>query len=320
MKIIVTGGAGFIGSNLVSALNNRGETEILIVDHLDHPSKRANLEALKYERYMDKEEFREAVQKQAIPVPEIVFHLGACTSTLENNREYLYENNFLYTRELCLWSIKHNARFVYASSASVYGDGSLGFSDDEKLISSLQPLNLYAWSKYLFDKWAMEEGLLKIIVGIRYFNVYGPREDHKGEMRSVVNKAYDEICSTSRIRLFKSYRQEYRDGEQKRDFIYVRDAVDVTLYLAEQRNVGGIFNCGTGLPRTWLDLAYAVFNAMSSEPNIVFIDMPEQIRDKYQYYTCADLTKLRATGYKKEFTSLEEGVRDYVQNWLMKRK
>lgn len=320
MKIIVTGGAGFIGSNLVTVLNSRGENDILIVDHINDPRKKQNLDALQYTQYMDKREFLEALQNGDIPQPKVVFHLGACTSTMENNKDYLYENNFLYTTELCLWSVKYGARFVYASSASVYGDGALGFSDDEKLIFRLQPLNPYAWSKYLFDKWALDEGLLKTIVGIRYFNVYGPREDHKEEMRSVVNKAYTEICSTGKLRLFKSYRQEYKDGEQKRDFIYVKDAVDVTLYLAEQKKLAGIFNCGTGVPRTWLNLAHAVFKAMSCEPNIVFIDMPEQIRDKYQYHTSAELTKLRASGYKKKFTSLEEGVQEYVQNWLMKRK
>lgn len=320
MKIIVTGGAGFIGSNLVTALNRRGENDILIVDHINDPRKKQNLDVLQYTQYMDKREFLEALRKGNIPYTKVVFHLGACTSTLENNKDYLYENNFLYTKELCLWSVKHGARFVYASSASVYGDGTLGFSDDEKLILRLQPLNLYAWSKYLFDKWALDKGLLKTIVGIRYFNVYGPRENHKEEMRSVVNKAYTEICSTGKLRLFKSYKQEYKDGEQKRDFMYVKDAVDVTLYLAEQKKLTGVFNCGTGVPRTWTNLAHAVFKAMSCEPNIVFIDMPEQIRDKYQYHTSADLTKLRASGYKKKFTSLEEGVREYVQNWLMKQK
>jgi ADP-L-glycero-D-manno-heptose 6-epimerase len=224
----------------------------------------------------------------------------------------------MYTRELCEWALEVGARFVYASSAATYGDGSLGYSDSDEVTPHLKPLNPYGQSKQMFDVWAMETGVLEKIAGLKYFNVYGPWEDHKGDMRSLVHKAYGQLKREGRITLFKSYRPEYRDGEQERDFVHVSDAVAVTLFFCDHPEVGGLFNCGTGKERNWIDLANAVFAAAGLPPRIEFIDMPEVIRDKYQYHTCADLAKLRAAGYKAPFLSVEEGVRSYVQEYLAK--
>ncbi len=317
MKFIVTGGAGLIGSNVIIALNLRGETDILVVDNLT-PAKEKNLATLKYTEYMDKVEFRQKMLNGEISPAETVFHLGACSSTTETDEEYLKDNNFLYTKQLCQWCLENNTRFIYASSAATYGDGSLGYSDSDELTPSLKPLNLYGESKQMFDIWALENNLLDRIVGLKYFNVYGPNEDHKGPMRSVINKSYSQILETGEIGLFKSYRPEYNDGEQERDFVYVRDAVAVTLFFHDNQDVSGLYNCGTGKARSWVDLAKALFTAMNIEPNIKFIPMPEEIKDKYQYHTEADNSKLRQAGFNKEWTSIEAGVKDYVEVYLKK--
>ncbi len=315
---IVTGGAGFIGSNLVHALNERGETDILVVDHLNHPDKRRNLERLRFRDFADKEEFRKSLREDRLPAASGVFHLGACSSTTEMNEAYINDNNYLYTRELCEWSLRSGARFVYASSAATYGDGSLGYSDSDEATPALKPLNPYGRSKQMFDLWALSTGALRRIAGLKYFNVYGPWEDHKGDMRSLVHKAYGQMMREGRITLFRSYRPEYRDGEQVRDFIHVSDAVAATLFFFDRPEACGLFNCGTGKARTWIDLANAVFSAAEVAPRIEFIEMPEAIRDKYQYHTCADLAKLRAAGYAAPFLSIEEGVRRYVREYLSK--
>lgn len=318
--IIVTGGAGFIGSNVVRAFNRRGISEILVVDHLNHPKKEQNLKSLKYIDFLDKTDFRRKLQTLAVPTAQGVIHLGACSSTTETNAGYLEENNFLYTKELCEWSLGKGARFVYASSAATYGDGSKGYDDDEDSIPNLEPLNLYGMSKQKFDLWALDTGVARSIAGIKYFNVFGPGEDHKGEMRSLVNKAYRQIVEEGSIRLFKSHRPDYRDGEQKRDFVYVEDAVAVTLYFFDNRQISGIFNCGTGRARTWIDLAKSLFTAMNRPPQIEFIEMPESIRDKYQYFTEARVSKLRSSGYVKPFQSIEQGVEKYVRDYLTQLK
>jgi ADP-L-glycero-D-manno-heptose 6-epimerase len=242
--------------------------------------------------------------------------MGACSSTTETDRDYLRDNNFLYTKELADACLEKNIRFIYASSAATYGDGSLGFSDDLDLVPRLEPLNPYGRSKQDFDLHALREGLFDRIVGLKYFNVYGPREDHKGEMRSVVHKAHGQILEKGRLGLFRSYRPEYGDGEQKRDFIYVKDAVDMTLFFLDHPEIGGLFNCGSGKSRSWLDLAHAVFAAMGRDPLIDFIEMPEEIRERYQYFTEADMGKLHRAGYENTLFSLEEGILDYVRGYL----
>jgi len=318
-RIIVTGGAGFIGRNLLAALNERGERDILVVDHLGTSEKWRNLVGLDFEDYLDKDDFVSDVVSGGLPPAAAVFHLGACTSTTERNAGYLVENNYRYTRQLCEWCLNHDVRFIYASSAATYGDGGLGYSDSDDLLPRLRPLNIYGYSKHMFDLWALRCGLFDRIVGLKYFNVYGPGEDHKGDMRSVVNKAYHQILETGEVRLFRSHRPEFKDGEQLRDFIYVKDAVAVTLWFYDRPDLSGLYNCGTGRARTWNDLARAVFDAMGREPNIRYIDMPEELREKYQYFTQADVSKLRRAGFTAPFTSLEEGVRDYVVNHLAGR-
>jgi len=315
-RFIVTGGAGFIGSNLVAALNSRGEKNIVIVDRLNHEAKRRNIAGLEFRSFEDKDEFRRRVLAGAADRADTVFHLGACSSTTETNEAYLMDNNTQYSMDLCRWCRGNGTRFIYASSAATYGDGSNGYSDDPRLIPTLRPLNLYGLSKQRFDMWVVEQGLLGEVAGLKYFNVYGPREDHKGDMRSVVNKAYAQVLEAGEITLFRSHRPGWRDGEQERDFVFVRDAVNVALHFHDNPGVGGIYNCGTGAARTWLDLARAVFDAMGVPPRIRFTDMPEVIRDKYQYHTCAETDRLRGAGYSAPFTSIEDGVADYVRGYL----
>lgn len=315
-SFIVTGGAGFIGSNLVRALNQRGYTDIIVVDHLNHPAKQRNLDRLTYKSYYDKTEFRSMLRGGNVPAVGGVCHIGACSSTLETNESYLTDNNFQYSVDLCQWALKVGARFVYASSAATYGDGAYGYVDDESATSVLKPLNAYGRSKQMFDMWAIENGAIAKIAGLKYFNVYGPGEDHKQAMRSLINKAYAQVKSEGRIRLFRSHRPDFRDGEQERDFVYVEDAVAQTLFLFDHPEISGLFNCGSGQSRTWLDLAKALFAAMELPPKIEFVDMPEEIRANYQYHTQADLTKLRRAGYTAPFISVEEGVRRYVTEYL----
>jgi len=315
-KIIVTGGAGFIGSNLVAELNARGEKDILIVDHLGSSEKWKNLRGLQFEGFQDKKEFRENFLNDLVEPAEIVFHLGACSATTETDADYLMDNNYLYTRALCEWSLTNESRFIYASSAATYGNGEQGYSDDDAVTPTLTPMNMYGYSKQLFDLWAMEHGLFNEIAGLKYFNVYGPNEYHKGDMRSVVHKAFEQIRDTGGASLFKSYRPDYADGEQVRDFIYVKDAVNVTLFFMENPDAAGLFNCGTGKARSWNDLAKSVFAALNKKSNIKYIEMPEHLKNQYQYHTEAVMQKLKAAGYAKPFQSLEDGVRDYVQNHL----
>jgi ADP-L-glycero-D-manno-heptose 6-epimerase len=317
--IIVTGGAGFIGSALIAALNKRQITDILVVDQLASDEKWKNLRNLSFADYVEKDDFLEMVLENKISPPvEALFHLGACTSTTETNASYLIKNNYEYTKLLAQWATDADIRFIYASSAATYGDGSAGFSDDEGQIDKLRPLNMYGYSKQLFDLWARRTGLLKKIVGLKYFNVFGPNEYHKADMRSFVIKAFEQITTKGKVGLFKSYKSEFKDGEQKRDFIYVKDTADMTLFFLDNPQITGLFNIGTGQPRSWNDLVKAVFAAMGKEPNIEYIEMPNSIRSQYQYYTCADITKLRKAGYDKKTTSLKDAIKDYVQNYLRK--
>jgi len=318
--IIVTGGAGFIGSAIIAALNKRGVTDILVVD--EHgKDKCKNLVNLSFADYVEKNDFLKTVVDRKISTGvESVFHMGACSDTTETNAEYLEKNNCRYTETLARWATGGNIRFIYASSAATYGDGSKGFSDDEGKIEQLQPLNLYGHSKQRFDLWARGMNLLKKIVGLKYFNVFGPNEYHKGNMRSFVIKAFEQINAAGKVRLFKSCNSDYADGQYKRDFLYIKDAVDMTLFFYDNPKVNGIFNIGAGQARTWNDLAKAVFAAMGKSAKIEYIEMPQSIRNQYQYFTQADITKLRKAGYKNQITSLEDAVKDYVQNYLQNSK
>ena len=315
---VVTGGAGFIGRNVVAELNRRGEERILIVDDLGSDERWKNLRGLKFEEIVGIEEFRESFLGDRLPATKAVYHLGACSATTETDADYLLDNNTRYTRELCEWCLAKGTRFVYASSAATYGDGAQGYSDADAATPGLVPLNMYGMSKHLFDLWALRSGTLGKIAGLKYFNVYGPGEDHKGDMRSVIHKAYGQIRETGAVKLFKSYKPDYKDGEQVRDFVYVKDAVDLTLFCGENSKASGLFNCGTGQARSWNDLAKAVFAAMGRTPKIEYIEMPETLRGKYQYFTQAEMGKLCAAGYAKPFTALEDGIREYVQGWLAK--
>jgi ADP-L-glycero-D-manno-heptose 6-epimerase len=317
--IIVTGGAGFIGSAIIAALNQRQLTDILVVDQLGDDQRWKNLQNLSFADYVEKDDFLEMIIEDKFDSSmETVFHLGACSDTTETNASYLIKNNYEYSKLLAQWATRANARFIYASSAATYGDGSIGFSDDENGIGRLRPLNMYGYSKHLFDLWAYRTGLLKKIVGLKYFNVFGPNEYHKASMRSFCLKAFEQIQATGKVCLFKSYRSEYNDGEQMRDFIYIKDAVEMTLFFMDNPRLSGLFNIGTGEPRTWNDLVIAVFVGMGRKPNIEYIEMPESIRHQYQYYTCAEIAKLRHAGYNKKTTPLEDAIKDYVQNYLQK--
>ena len=284
--IIVTGGAGLIGSAVVWKLNELGREDIVIVDHLGSGDKWRNLAALRFRDYVEKDRFLALLEGPMDSEPvEAIIHLGACSSTTERDASYLVDNNFEYSKRLAIFAMKRGARFIYASSAATYGDGSLGFSDDEDMLSRLRPLNAYGYSKQLFDLWLQRNGFLGKVVGLKYFNVFGPNEHHKGEMRSVVLKAFEQIVESGGMTLFRSHHHDYNDGEQLRDFVYVKDAADMTLFFLESTFANGIYNIGTGTARSWNDLASALFSALGRQANLSYIDMPEQIRSRYQYYT-----------------------------------
>ncbi|MGA7836631.1 MAG: ADP-glyceromanno-heptose 6-epimerase, partial [Ignavibacteriaceae bacterium] len=251
---------------------------------------------------------------------DTIVHMGANSSTTEKDADHLMENNFEYTKKLALYSINKDIRFIYASSAATYGDGSLGFDDKDEICKTLRPLNMYGYSKNLFDIWALKKNMLDKIVGIKYFNVFGPNEFHKGDMRSVVHKAFEQIRDTGKVRLFKSRHKDYKDGEQKRDFVYIKDAVDMTLFFMDNKGKNGLYNVGSGKARTWNDLVTALFNAVGKPVNIEYIDLPDHLSDKYQYFTEANLDKIKKVGYTTQISSLEDGVTDYVKNYLVPDK
>ncbi len=316
--IVVTGGAGFIGSAIVWELNNRGYHEIMVVDRLGTEKKWRNLRNLEIADYWDKQEFLAMAGNDDLPVkPEAILHLGACSATTQEDADYLMRNNYQYTKYLARYALEHDVRFIYASSAATYGDGELGYRDDHNLLSQLRPLNKYALSKYAFDLHALHNGWLDKIVGLKYFNVYGPNEYHKGEMRSVIHKSFGQAQNNGKIRLFKSHREDCAHGEQKRDFLYVKDAVNMSLFFLENPDVNGIFNIGCGEARSFNHLARAVFKTLDLPENVEYFDMPADIRDRYQYFTEADISKLREAGYEKEIHTLEEGVADYLNNYLL---
>jgi len=310
-KFIVTGGAGLIGSNIVRELNQMEETDILIVDHLGNSEKWKNLLDLKYKDYLEKDDFLNRIQN-GNPFKKYthIIHMGACSSTTETNASYLIQNNFEYTKVLCEYSLSNETDFIYASSAATYGDGANGY-DDRMDISNLRPLNMYGYSKHMFDIYARQKGISDKITGLKYFNVFGFGEAHKNDMRSVVLKGYEQIKSTGSLNLFKSYNSDYADGEQKRDFLYVKDAARITLFLLLEKKYG-LFNLGRGIAETWNDLARALFKAMNLPVNINYVEMPESLRPKYQYYTKAETDKLLTAGYEEGFTSLENAIAEYV--------
>jgi len=319
--VVVTGGAGFIGSAIVWKLNQLGENKIIIVDELGVDDKWKNLVPLKFEDFIHKDDFISMIIDRDIAFEiDAVIHMGANSSTTEKDADHLFSNNYLYTKELAAYCVEKNIRFVYASSAATYGDGSLGFDDDENKLETLRPLNMYGYSKQLFDLWAKRNGVFDKIVGLKYFNVYGPNEYHKGDMRSVVHKAFEQIRDTGKVRLFKSLNSKYKDGEQLRDFIYIKDAVDMTLFFLDKPNVNGLFNLGTGKARTWNDLVSAIFKSLNKEVLIEYIDLPEPLQEKYQYFTEANMNKIKKAGFNSSITNLEEGVADYVKNYLLDKQ
>lgn len=316
--IIVTGGAGMIGSAFVWKCNQEGLDDIWIVDHLAESEKWKNLVGLRYTEYYHKDAFLEIVLESRLPNNvKAIIHLGACSATTEKDGDYLMENNYRYTRILAQWAIEHGIPFIYASSAATYGDGNLGFRDDHTQLHSLQPLNRYGYSKHFFDLCALKEQWLDSITGLKFFNVFGPNEAHKGDMRSVMCKAYTQILETGTLKLFKSYKPNYTDGGQMRDFIYVKDCVNVMWWLLQHPKVTGIYNIGTGIARDWNAVGKALFAAMGKPAHIDYIDMPESLQKQYQYFTEADMTKLAAQGAPLNWMTLEESVEDYVKTYLM---
>ncbi len=316
-SIVVTGAAGLIGSALIWALNRRGIDDIIAVDRLDESEKWRHLVPLRFADYVDADDFLSVLDERpdAFGAIGTIFHLGACSSTTERDSDYLMRNNYEYTKALAQWAIERDVRFVYASSAATYGALEDNLSDEIDL-RTLRPLNMYAYSKHLFDLYAQRTGICDGIVGLKYFNVFGPNEDHKGDMRSVVCKAYEQIRAGGGVKLFKSYRPEFRDGEQRRDFIYVKDAVEMTLAVA-QNDARGLVNIGSGQAQTWLDLVRPIFKALGLPERIEFIEMPEPLRPKYQYSTQARIDRLRASGYTAPVTPLADAVSDYVSNYLV---
>lgn len=314
--IVVTGGAGFIGSAMVAKLNEKGVSDILVVDELASTMKWKNLAGKQFSDYVHKDLFIEMLLNERLPKIEAIIHMGANSSTTERDVDHLMENNYRYTRILAEWSVRKKARFIYASSGATYGDGALGFSDDDTVSPTLLPMNAYGYSKQIFDQWLLRNELQNKVVGIKFFNVFGPNEYHKGDMKSLICKAYHQIQEIGKIRLFKSYKPEYKHGEQVRDFVYVKDCTEVLWWFLNSPKVNGIYNLGTGKARTWNDLAKAVFSALQLPSNIEYTEMPEEIRNAYQYHTEAAITKLQNSGCPVQFRSLEDSVKDYVCQYL----
>ena len=319
-RVLVTGGAGFVGSAVVRGLNQRGCTNIVIAERADRADRQHNLRCLRFADYIPAETLLERLASGSLGRFDCAFHLGACSSTTETDTGYLRSNNFEFSRDLATWAIASSVRFAYASSAATYGSLPGGDDRDPRAIETLRPLNPYGESKQAMDLHALRHGWFDRIVALKYFNVFGPNEGHKGDMRSMVNKSFEQVRNGEPLLLFKSHRPDYKDGEQKRDFLYVKDAVAMTLFLAATPSANGIFNIGSGQAHSWNELARALFAALGLPSRIEYIEMPEAIRAQYQYFTQADISKLRAAGYHRPITPLDEAVRDYVVNYLLPGK
>jgi ADP-L-glycero-D-manno-heptose 6-epimerase len=318
--IIVTGAAGFIGSCLVGKLNSEGYNDIIAVDDFSNAEKNKNLEGKHISKRIDRKKFPQWLRENQMPV-QFVFHIGARTDTTEFDKKIFDELNLEYTKEIWNICVEFGLPLVYASSAATYGLGEHGYIDSHDIVDKLKPLNPYGDSKNDFDKWALRQPKQPYFwAGLKFFNVYGPNEYHKGRMASVIFHAFNQVKEKGKVKLFRSHNPEYKDGEQLRDFVYVKDVVEVCFFLMHHRKDPGLYNLGTGKARTFLDLAKNTFYALGKEPAIEFVDTPADIRDKYQYFTEADMTKLRSIGYDKPFYSLEEGIKDYVQNYLAEHK
>lgn len=318
--IVITGAAGFIGSCLVARLNEAGYNDLILVDDFSRLDKIRNLEGKIFSQKVERSEFHDWLRKEHRFV-QFVFHIGARTDTTEFRKEIFDELNVRYSQEVWNNCVEFGLPLVYASSAATYGAGELGYSDDHAIVSKLHPLNPYGDSKNEFDQWALtQERAPYFWAGLKFFNVYGPNEYHKGRMASVILHAFRQINSTGGMKLFRSHRPDFKDGEQLRDFVYVKDVTNVCLFLMQHRKHPGLYNLGSGKARTFLDLAKSTFKAMGKPEQIEFIDTPADIRDKYQYYTEADMRKLQSIGYDQPFYSLEAGVEDYVRQYLLADK
>jgi ADP-L-glycero-D-manno-heptose 6-epimerase len=318
--IVVTGAAGFIGSCLVSKLNQEGFQDIVMVDDFSNPEKMKNLEGKIYSQKIHRDDFVKWLKDNQRLV-QFIFHIGARTDTTEFNKDIFDKLNLNYTKDLWNICVEFGLPFVYASSAATYGLGEFGYDDTHEVIEKLKPLNPYGESKNDFDKWAIKQEKKPYFwVGLKFFNVYGPNEFHKGRMASVIFHAYNQLKEKGVVKLFRSHHPNYKDGEQLRDFVYVKDVVEVCYFLLHHRKDSGIYNLGSGKARSFLDLVKNTFTSLNKQPNIEFIDTPIDIRDNYQYFTEANMNKLKAIGYSKPFHSLEEGVTDYVQNYLTDKK
>jgi len=311
--IVLTGGAGFIGSAFLWKLNSESIDDIIVVDNMANKAKEKNLDGKKFKDFFDKNEFLTLLQKNKLPKIGHIVHMGACSSTTLADEEYFKKNNYEYSVTLAQWAEREKTPFIYASSAATYGNGEFGYDDSNEVTYKLKPLNLYGKYKQLFDLWVLKNGYEDKVAGIKFFNVFGPNEYHKGDMMSVVCKKFKIARDKKLITLFKSYRDDCKDGEQKRDFIYVKDAVDVMYWFFMNPDKTGIFNLGTGIARSWNDLAHAMFGALDVDGNIEYVEMPENLMPIYQYFTEAKMEKLRGAGCDYKFQTLEDSVKDYTK-------